>query len=176
MKAQIFTKKSLLCRSAAISATVLLTSCASYQPDPYVNRIKGDVALTSTADVSHTLLIETETGRKVCIQPPADASFAANNSEGTDIAIVAFGGKQNGKQERKEETDESQFAGRTPSVLITREVLYRLCEMTLNQNLSQDEVLASFNDAVKALSESWKMEAGRTSIEIKEDTVGDPGE
>ncbi len=158
-----------------LPAVMLTTSCSTYRPDPFVNRIKGDVALTTTADVSHALLIETPSGRKVCVQPPADASFDAKNSKGTEIAIVALGGNQGAKEESASDTGERQFQGRTPSVLITREVFYRLCEMTINQNLSKDEALQSFDKAVSALSPSWREEATRTTVAIVDDVVEGTG-
>ncbi len=169
MTFEINSHRNLFRSGLLLSLGVLLPSCASYRPDPYVNRIRGDVALTSTADVSHALLIETPSGRKVCVQPPADASFNAKSKEGTDIAIIAFGGNQDGKEERQDDTGEHQFEGRTPSVLITREVLYRLCELSMNQDLSKEEARTSFDHAISALSQSWKEEADRTNVEIKSD-------
>lgn len=153
------TRTRMIVATSSLILSFSLAACGSYRPDPYLNRIRGDVALTSTADVSHTILIDTKDGRKVCIQPPADAAFKADRSESADFSLFAFGGKDQGKIGAKSDTGETQFDGRNPSVLITREVLYRLCEMSINQGLTKEETLDSFNKALSSLSESWSADS-----------------
>jgi hypothetical protein len=67
-----------------------------------------------------------------------------------------------------EGSTEGELAGRTPAVLMARELFYRLCEFSRNQSLSKDEALKLYTQTLSAVKEVWATEAGNTTI-----TVGD---
>ena len=81
------------------------------------------------------------------------------------LALMKFGNDRIGEQEGSEEIE---FSGRTPSVLITREILYRLCEMSSNQNFSKDETMAIFNGTLATIKEVWALEASNTTVSVND--------
>jgi len=60
------------------------------------------------------------------------------------------------------------MAGRTPAVLMTRELFYRACEFSLNFGLTKQEALDLYNKTLDAVTQVWATEAGNTTV-----TVGD---
>ena len=53
---------------------------------------------------------------------------------------------------------------RTPSVLITRELMYRACELATNFNLTKQEATAVYLKTLNVVSQGWQKETERTTI------------
>ena len=62
----------------------------------------------------------------------------------------------------------AEMEGRTPGVLMAREMFYRACEFTSNFDLSKDQAMEVYLKTLDAVSQGWAIEAGNTSV-----TVGD---
>ena len=60
------------------------------------------------------------------------------------------------------------MAGRTPSVLMAREMFFRACEFSANFDLNKQEALTLYNQTLKTIGDAWATEAQNTTI-----TVGD---
>ena len=71
-----------------------------------------------------------------------------------------------------EDSTEAEMAGRTPAVLIAREMFYRACEFSTNFGLSQDQATQVYLKTLDAVSQGWAIEAGQTTVTIG-DTVSD---
>lgn len=67
------------------------------------------------------------------------------------------------------------LGGRNPQVLIIRELLYRLCEITLNSNLPPNEVVGLYKDTLPMVSLALKTSMGGTaSISVVGDSPAPP--
>ena len=58
------------------------------------------------------------------------------------------------------------MVGRTPAVLITRELFYRACELTVNANLDSKDALDLFYKVLNVVDDGWKREGGNTTVKI----------
>jgi hypothetical protein len=56
--------------------------------------------------------------------------------------------------------------GRSPAVLITRELFYRLCETYTNFNLTKEEALPLFQKVLDLVGKGWTAEAAKTAVSI----------
>ena len=58
------------------------------------------------------------------------------------------------------------MSGRTPAVLITRELFYRACELIINAQLDKKEAIQVFNNVLKVVENGWKKESANTTISV----------
>lgn len=63
------------------------------------------------------------------------------------------------------------MSGRTPGVLIAREMFFRTYEFSNNYQLSKDEAMKLYVQTMNAVSDGWKAEIKKTTITFGE-TVG----
>lgn len=136
-----------------------ISGCSTYSPKPYLSKVGNAEVITSTADLSSTLVNK----NYVCLQPSADATFSASNSDG--INILNFGKNSDGVSDSNNQNG-AEMTGRTPAVLLSRELMYRLCEIGNNHSLSKDEMIKLYAknlELIKAISLS---EAKQTTISI----------
>ena len=64
-----------------------------------------------------------------CTMPQPDATFSVTTEEGVGLAI--------GSEEATMGSSEAEMVGRTPTVLMSRELFFRTCEFSVNYNLSK---------------------------------------
>jgi len=123
-----------------------ITGCATPSMDPTVSDLKGIRIYSTGADQQSTIMKDINSTERFCLARGADvadtesagigASFGLNSkneslSEGSSVGAVELG-------------------GRNPAVLITRELMYRTCEMMMNLNLTKEESLKLFAETLKA--------------------------
>lgn len=92
-------------------------------------------------------IMDASTSEKYCLAPSPDA--VVSGAEGVGLTVA-------GKGTSTSLSDEGQIGtlglgGRAPSILITREILYRTCEFSLNFRLDKDEALAFYRENLEAL-------------------------
>ncbi len=59
-----------------------------------------------------------------------------------------------------------QLARRSQSILFLREALYRLCEISLNKNLTESQILDMYKQVVKVSSKSAEAELTKAQAEL----------
>jgi hypothetical protein len=125
-------------------------SIYSYLPSLNVN----------TVDQSDSKLI-------TCLGRGADATFRQSDSADISVSLINTGDDKVGNTESSGETE---MMGRTPGVLMTRELFYRTCEFSKNYKLSQDQALKLYLQTLNAASKGWISEVEKTTITIGETT------
>ncbi|MBT4082779.1 MAG: hypothetical protein HOE83_03270 [Alphaproteobacteria bacterium] len=147
-------------------ASLLLAACSSpFEPVSRTTEVTDLTTISSTASLTHILVADNKSPRIVCSQPPPDAAF--NQAEAGDIAfsISISGDDQSGESEDSEETE---MSGRTPAVLMARELFYRLCEFSMNYKLDQKTAITLYTKTLDSITTVWGTEAGNTTV-----TIGD---
>jgi hypothetical protein len=66
------------------------------------------------------------------------------------------------------------MAGRTPALLMAREMFYRTCEFSTNFGLNKKEALSLFQQTLKTVGSVWATEAQNTTVTVG-DTIQDTG-
>ena len=95
-----------------------------------------------------------------CTMPQPDATFSQSLQEGIGINI--------GTEEVAEGSSEAEMTGRTPTVLMARELFFRTCEFTTNWQLSKEEAYALWKKTFTTVTELATIQANQTTV-----TVGD---
>lgn len=144
-----------------------LTACTDiYEPKPVITDIKADTVMSTTASLSHLIINSGNTDRKTCTQPQPDAAFDQGESGDIAVSLISLGGDDQSGEE--ESSAEVEMAGRTPAVLMARELFYRTCEFSQNYKLDKKEALVLYNKTLDSVTQVWATEAGNTTV-----TVGD---
>lgn len=150
-----------------VSLPFVLASCAEvYEPKPVTSVLKEKTAFSNTASLSHMVIRDSKTDLITCTQPQPDAAFDQGESADVSVSLISLGGDEQGGEE--EGSEEVEMAGRTPALLMTRELFYRVCEFSQNYKLDKKEAMELFNKTMDSVTEVWGTEAGNTTV-----TIGD---
>ena len=153
---------------SVIVATLLLGGCSDlYEPKPHVTSLKDDAVLSSTASITNTFILDRKTPFVTCSQPAPDATFNQAEEGDVSFSLISFGsGREPGAE--TEQSQEAELVGRSPTVLITRELFFRLCEFGRNYGLNKEEAKDFYKQTLEAVKAAWGVEAGNTSVKIGE--------
>lgn len=143
-----------------------LTACGGLQPEPTINDLETETLITNTASQAHTFVHATKSNKIICTQPFPDAAFDQEEEGDFSLSFISLGGDESTAV--GEGSEEVELAGRTPTVLMTRELFFRACEFAHNFNLEKEEALAIYNKTLETVATVWATEAGNTTV-----TVGD---
>ena len=111
----------------------LLTNCTTLErPKPTGHLIKDQTFVQQTAGQSFIRMTDKNgTAIHTCTMPQPDATFSVTTEEGMGLSI--------GSEEATMGSSEAEMVGRTPTVLMSRELFFRTCEFSVNYNLSKKE-------------------------------------
>ena len=115
---------------------ILLSGCASdKQLAPShleINRNSVVEVTGSTAGLSQTYFVRKDSGYWVCNQPMPDAAFDQTKDKSFNFSVI--GRNSEGGNDASGSVN-AEMEGRTPGVLIAREMFYRACEFTSNSGI-----------------------------------------
>lgn len=158
-----------------IFVAFFLFGCSGYKPEPYVMRDgSGGTVVSSTAAVASTYVRGESSSKIVCSAPPPDASFSESDSSNLDISLVKNEENTTADSDKLDDaSNEVELTGRTPSVLLAREVFFRTCEISQNFKLSKEQALDLFKLSLQAVSDNWAGETANTTITISDTETTD---
>jgi hypothetical protein len=154
-----------------VSACLLLLSCASCstQPHSVTHPVKSDenLLISSSAAVTSGLLRDSDDIKHYCASVAPDATFNETASEGASISFFNIGRSSPEKEVVSVGIEETQMVGRTPAVLVSREILYRVCELTGNKSFTNQELLKLYEKSIDAIVQLASQEMANTSITLE---------
>ena len=119
----------------------LFSACSSTMPhQPHTASFGGLIIHTTTEEAETNLIKSPEDLHKYCAARESDAVSAPQSGFSLGFGLGAT----------KEDISNTSggaalsLGGRDPLVLITREFMYRVCELSLNHNLSKEETIALY--------------------------------
>ena len=158
--------KILNIRLALIGTCCLFAGCSTvYHPTPQKVEFDKNTSISVTAGVSQTIIRDRNSRYIMCAQPMADAAYDESAGGNVSYALVSTSSDQITDQS---DENEVEMAGRTPAVLITRELFYRLCEFTGNHRLSDETATKLYLQTLRTVGSVWHQEANNTNV-----TIGD---
>lgn len=146
----------------AIASVFLLSACTVTPPKPEVEDDGSITSIANESDIEMTLIKRHGDPERYCAARQSDVADVRSAGASLGVRGVGVGDVIN------EGTSQGALAlgGRSPSVLIVREMMYRACELSLNLNASPKETLEiykMFIDAAKDIS-SIQTEGGSAAI------------
>lgn len=128
-------------------STIFFSACSTANPNPNLTTHGGLSTFTVTEDTETSLIKTPDSLHQFCAARESDAISAPQTG-------VSLGFGLGGTQENVGANSGSgalSLGGRDPLVLITRELMYRVCELSLNHNLSKEETLALYKHFLEKL-------------------------
>lgn len=119
---------------------LIFSACSATVPQPHASSFGGLVAHTTTEEMETNLIKSPEDIHQYCAARESDAVNAPQNGFSLGFGLGAT----------KEDVSTTaggaalSLGGRDPFVLITREFMYRVCELSLNHNLDKEETIALY--------------------------------
>ncbi len=135
---------------ACALACAVLSSCAAFAPESPPSHLvdREGIDIVSTAGGRQLVYIKDKGVReRFCYGPGVD--LALTQSSSTELGVpMPHGSTGVG---RASGTGAMDLGGRSPAVLITREILYRACELTLNIEADGPTTLAIYGRLLGSL-------------------------
>ncbi len=98
--------------------------------------------VTTSSSRQMVMIKDRDSVERYCRGPEPDSSLAT--SSGMSFSLpVGTGARTIGGQKQQES---AALGGRNPAVLITRELLYRACELSMNTNADPEKTLAIYRE------------------------------
>lgn len=148
-----------------VSLSALSACTTAYKPEPKLLSLQKNSSIAVTAGVSQTFVRNKGANYTLCTQSMADAAF--DEGSGGDISYALINASKD-EISAVSDANEVEMAGRTPAVLMARELLFRACEFSSNFGLNKKEAMDIYNKTLDTIGNVWATEAGNTTV-----TVGD---
>ena len=164
----------------ALVLSLLCSSCAMLESSAAKSRLIDrpglDVVLDHSTGVGF-VISDPKFKDQVCKTPAPDVLAGVTKSETISLPSVLPGSTSNGAAITDSEGySATNLGGRTPSVLIARDFLYRVCEMTINMQLSPEETVKVYLQTMDKIVEIIKDRsvAGKSAPTSTSTTISPP--
>ncbi|MGY8935656.1 MAG: hypothetical protein ACKVG6_06120 [Alphaproteobacteria bacterium] len=149
-------------------ATLFLVGCAGFSPKADIEKFPKEGVLFSSPSVNSTIVQDPKNYRKICMGRGADALFETSESGDFKFSLISIANTGGDEVKETDNAGEEEMIGRTPAVLLARELFYRACELTNNAQLNREEAVKIFNSVLNVVGQGWEKESENTKI-----TIGD---
>ena len=151
---------------ALVVVFFLTSACSSIEaPSPKRFNLAADSSISVTAGTSQTFVRSQSANYKLCSQPMPDVAYDKGDDADINYSFINTSSDQVSAQDN---SDEVEMAGRTPAILMAREIFYRTCEFSTNFGLNKQEALSLYQQTLTTVGNVWASEAQNTTV-----TVGD---
>lgn len=103
---------------------------------------------TDNGEKGFVFVTHTDLPRQFCMSPAPDAVHTTSNGVALQVPIPT--GTEDLSTERS--SGAKSLGGRTESVLLAREFLYRACEFSVNHNLTKEEAKSLYLKSLDIIS------------------------
>jgi hypothetical protein len=149
-----------------IGALIAVTGCAT-PPKPSITANFGGIRIYSTgADQQSSFLKQNNSGEYFCDSRASDVADTASN--GIGLSASEFGSKEGISESHSRGA--VALGGRSPAVLITREVMYRTCEIVMNLALDKKEALDLYIKTLNLVQSISKNDTNSGTSSISDST------
>ena len=138
-------------------ASLLLGGCANFTSPTQTNVLEQGKPYYMSTDASRrgAVVYPLSTGIKVCAEPSPDVAMNLVSKLDLKLEKTGIGTVDAGADVT---ANVVKLAERGQMVMFLRESLYRLCEVSLNQQLTSEQVLQTYNAALKLATDLAKIE------------------
>ena len=149
-----------------LSFLFVFQACAPMSPGPHFTKTNlddGDVLLVSETAHASTVSITSNGMLALCRANQPDATMTVSESAGADYTSKV-------KEALLGDTSsmDDEMVGRSPALLALREIMYRSCELTENNDLSKAEAIAIYKHSLKLAIKPVLQEAKSGQVDVTE--------
>ncbi|MHA6881539.1 hypothetical protein [Ralstonia pseudosolanacearum] len=146
------------------SLAFFICGCAAFYPPVEKKNLEhGGYWLNYDAERRGAVIFPTDDHYRYCAEPAPDVAQSVINK--MQASVQSHGGEL-GSGSAESDVNAIELAGRTNTVLIARESLYRICELTINQNLKNEEITEMFIAVISMISDVAKSESYRSKAAV----------
>jgi hypothetical protein len=116
-------------KSFVLIIPILLTSCAGTAEKVYVNTLGNEANAISYSAEFKSIVVKSNKESQFCAEPSPDTAMSSSVGESEDASLL---GKKEGLSYQSG-TNATSLGGRNSTVLLAREIFYRICEMGVNK-------------------------------------------
>lgn len=146
---------------------ILLAACNDFQPHIEQSPSQGDFILSASAALRPGIVHNAPGPEWVCIPPPPDAGFREAETAAIEISILTIStGDQAGSE--ASQSGEQEFLGRTPALLLARELFFQQCLAAYNMKLTKAEALDLYKQNLAVIQQIFAAETASTTVTIQQ--------
>lgn len=159
------TKSTALVVTVAVLACLSATGCASLadvKKEELVDRNGIDI-IGSPSDRLHIIILEGGSREQFCKGPGPDIAMTA--SAGINVGLGGVAGlPANAKIGESIGRGAMDLGGRSPAVLLARELLYRACELALNTRIDASTTISVFKMVLDSIERISALQTGSGGV------------
>jgi hypothetical protein len=145
-----------------LSITMIFSACASKSVKPFVTERDGVNAVSSTSDTQMTFIKKHGDADRYCAARPSDV--ADTSSSGVKLAGSALA--ESSDIGEGSSRGALSLGGRDPAVLITREIMYRACELSMNLNTDTKQTVEIYKTFLEFIKDITKKQTGTGTASV----------
>ena len=137
-----------------IVAGLMISGCAgTLDHKPFVTKMPDQqlTVITGYSEASDTIISDAASTAVICKTPSAHAIRTA--AEAGSISLVTVG--DDSTDSESEQEGGIEMKGRTASLLMTQEIMYRFCELSRNAKLTKPEQIDLFKTILGVVEGPW---------------------
>ncbi len=140
-----------LLKLISISITLLLLSgCANIKPlEVKYQKMEGSGFYSTSAATKSSIVRAKGDNVIVCAEPAPDATFDMQDDTSLDMSLMKIGNKD--AEGTSDSEVEAGLGGRSVNVLLTREMLFRMCEFFANTNLDDSTKVMIYQSTLASI-------------------------
>lgn len=140
--------------------------CGVPQRGPEVLPVgKGGVVVVYPADLRAAYVMPLRTKARICAEPAPDVALASITKQSGSIGAQGGGGQLGIDTDSEVGANVVELAGRKQLVLLAREAMYRLCELSLT-GADPLEMLRLFERVIAFIEKLGEIEQASTQVEL----------
>lgn len=143
-----------------LTISLLLSGCSMFSSfankTTLIDRKGIDIVMDHNTGVGF-IITDPSVKERICKTPSPDVLAGDTQSDGMSLAgLLPSASSGNSSLTESQGFSSTTLGGRTPSVLITRDVLYRICEMTSNLQMNSEDTVKAYFSALDKITQIIK--------------------
>lgn len=136
--------------SLTLLIMLVTASCATVEPLEVKHKPLYSNGIYSTSAATKAYLVKDPNSPfTVCTEPAPDASIDMQDDASVDLSLLKIGNKES--ELASDSEAEAGLGGRSVNVLLTRELMFRMCEFFANTNLDDSTKVMIFQSTISSI-------------------------
>lgn len=153
--------------SVAILAAALLAGCGGLS----TRELAGRSILSGEANVRHVYFVQPDDRGEICVEPMPDTALARSIGVNLTGSGGRLGDGASAEAQLEYETAVVQLAGRTQSVVLARDLLFRACIDRANGFLTNDQVFVIYGQTIGLIRDLGAADRNATAAQAAAEGV-----